>query len=126
MSLDFIADALDGDGNVDQGNIDRFDLNHDGQITAADNPFPNGSAEAKLWWKNVIDPHTHANISPELKAKYGEKIVGVYAGKALVPGEAGANQGDFQYLVDKLQVTQGLSYGSAMKIAAKIKHMLYG
>lgn len=126
MSLDFIADALDGDGSIDTADMDRFDLNHDGIITGADCPFPMGSPEAKLWWKNVLEPSLTNNISPEMKAKYGDKIVGVYEGKALVPGVSGVDQGDFRFLVDKLQVTQGLSYGSAVKIAAKVKHMLYG
>lgn len=125
--LDFIADALDGDGNVDtKVDLEKFDLDGDGDIDANDCPFPGGSAEAKLWWRNILEPTLGQDIPPEIKAKYGDKVVGMYQGKPLVPGEAGPGQGDFQLLVDKIKVTQGLSHGSAVKIAAKVKYRMYG
>ena len=56
-------------------------------------------------------------------------MVGAYYGKPLVPGVEGSPsepQGDFQYLVDKLMVTQGLDKMSAVKITSKIRFMKYG
>lgn len=123
--LDFIADALDGDGNLDATELEKFDINDDGYITASDCPFVPGSAEAKLWYRNVLEPSLQ-NVTPEMQAKYGDKLVGAYQGKPLVPGEAGPGQGDFQLLVDKIKITQGLSHGSAVKIAAKVKYTMYG
>lgn len=96
----------------------------DVQDQLPDNIQP-GSAKAKLWWKQV-EAQTHQDVTPEMKAKYGSKVVGAYKGKALVPGEAGRDQGDFQYLVDKLMVTRGLSKASATKIAGSVNAKLYG
>jgi len=126
IDLTFIADALDGDGNAEDVDMDRFDLDGDGQITANDCPFPAGSAEAKLWFRNILEPSITQNIPQEFTDKYGDSVVGVYKGKPLVPGEAGSGQGDFQFLVDKIKITQGLSHMSAVKIAGKVKFMMYG
>lgn len=127
LPLEFIADALDGDGNVDtKTEMEKFDLTGDGRIDASDCPFPGGSVEAKLWWRNILEPSITQDIPDELTEKYGDRIVGVYKGKPLVPGEAGPGQGDFQLLIDKIKITQGLSHTSAVKIAAKVKHMMYG
>jgi hypothetical protein len=127
MSLEFIADALDSEGTPDfKNDLDRYDLNSDGEITADDNPFMPGSPEAKLWWRNILEPYAQSQITPELQDQYGDRIVGVYKGKPLVPGEAGAGQGDFAFLVDKIRVTKGLEYLSAVKIAGKIKALKYG
>lgn len=126
MSLDFIVDALDGDGNVDfKADMDRFDLNGDGEITIRDCPFGYGSPEAKLWWKNIMEPYVEQQITTEQTEQYGDRVVGAYKGRPLVPGEAGAGQGDFDFLVDKIQVTKGLSRNSAYNIAGKVKRMLY-
>ena len=125
-SLEFIADSLDGDGRVDFDNdMERFDFNGDGEITINDCPYDYGSAEAKLWWRNVLEPFAQSNISSEHTEQYGDRVVGAYKGKPLVPGEAGAGQGDFQFLVDKIRVTQGMDYGSATKIAGKVKSLMY-
>jgi len=124
LSLDFIADSLDGDRDLDD--LSRFDINHDGIIDGNDCPFLHGSPEAKLWWKNIIEPSILKDIPEDMQAKYGDKLVGMYKGRALVPGEAGAGQGDFSYLVDKIKITQGLSHASATKVAAKVKCMLFG
>jgi len=125
-SLKFIANALDSDGNIDfQRDLDHFDFDNDGEITAEDCPFDYGSAEAKLWWNNILEPFAKQSITDEMSSKYGDKVVGAYKGKALVPGEAGTGQGDFQFLVDKIRITQGLDYASAQKIAGKVKAMMY-
>lgn len=128
LSLDFLADALDTDGDGIDFDVDhdKFDLDGDGDIDADDCPFPDGSAEAKLWWRNVMEPSAKHSIPDEFRAKYGDSVVGVYKGKPLVPGQAGPGQGDFQFLVDKIRTTQGLSYQSAVKIAGKIKFNMYG
>jgi len=127
MSLDFIADSLSSDGNIDfKTDFENFDLNGDGDISADDCPFPGGTAEAKLWWRNIMEPWVQSQIGTEHTEQYGDSVVGVYKGKPLVPGEAGAGQGDFQFLVDKIRVTEGLSYSSAVKIAGKVKAVRYG
>lgn len=85
-----------------------------------DNITP-GSPMAKMWWTHNVDAHITDGVTPEMKAKYGGKVVGTYKGKPLVPGEAGPGQGDFQYLVDKLIVVNGVDYATAAKIAGKAK-----
>ena len=110
MDISFLTDALDGDGS-EPFDIKKFDMNKDGFLDANDCPFPHGSPEAKLWFKNILEPHVKGTME--------------YMGKPLVPGEAGPGQGDFDYLVAKIQITQGLSYFSAAKIAGKVKAMMY-
>src|SRR4030042_5209589 len=83
--------------------LDVYDSNGDGIINGQDCPYQFNSAKAKLWWKQVMEPHVQDQVTPEMKAKYGAKVTGAFEGKALVKG-VGANQGDFNYLVNKLQV----------------------
>lgn len=106
--------------------FDTLDTNGDGILDIRDCPFPHGSAKAKWWWSNVVEPITKAQVTDDMREDYGDRVVGAYQGKPLVPGEAGRGQGDFQFLVDKLQVTRGLSPLAATKVAAKIKNNLYG
>lgn len=120
--------------NMDLGytgpdDLAKHDLNGDGVITAQDCPFSPGTLEAKMWVKQVLEPYVQQQITPEMKAQYGDKVVGAYHGKPLVPGGEGSPsepQGDFTYLVDKLMLTQGLSKVSAAKVAGKIRFMKYG
>ena len=115
--------------NLDIGwndNLEDLDYDRNGTLDADDCPFPGGSAEAKLWWRNVMEPYTQSQLQPEWVEQYGDNVVGGYKGKPLVPGEAGSGQGDFIFLVDKIRITQGLSYQSAVKIAGKIKVSRYG
>jgi hypothetical protein len=122
-----VEDILAGDGDVDfDKDFTELDTNEDGDITMDDCPFEHGSERAKLWWKKVQAPYVKTQVTEDLATKYGDKVVGVYKGKPLVPGEAGRGQGDFGYLVDKLQVTRGLTPGAATKIAGKIKWTMYG
>jgi hypothetical protein len=123
--LDFIADALDTNGSdIDfDVDFDKYDLNSDGDITADDCPFPPGSAEAKLWWRNIMEPYAKSQLTDELRAEHGNAVVGVYKGKPLVPSSNASGTGDFQFLVDKIRYTHGLSYSSSVKIAGKIKYM---
>ena len=123
-SLEFIADSLDGDGNLED--ISKYDFNGDSIITAEDCPYSYGSPAAKLWWKNILEPYTQNAVTEDYVEKYGDHIIGVYKGKPLIPGESGAGQGDFDYLVDKIRITQGLDYQSATKIAGKIQLMRFG
>jgi len=104
------------------------DLNGDGQINALDCPHPHGTPEAKTWLKDVLDPYVKSQVTPEMKAKYGDKCTGSYGGKALVPGVKGSAmdpQGDFDYMSDKIQVTHGVDKVVADKIAAKIMYVKY-
>ena len=129
MSLLFETIKIDNSivCNIDFHNdADKFDLNGDGDIDASDCPFPGGSTEAKLWWRNIMEPWVQSKIGPEHVEQYGDSVVGVYKGKPLVPGEAGPGQGDFKFLVDKIRTIEGLSYNSAVKIAGKVKFRMYG
>lgn len=127
MDVSWFDNIFTGDGEVDiHKDFDKFDVDSDGDITIDDCPFRPGSYKAKLWWSNVVEPHIKSQITDEMSQQYGDKIVGVYNGKILIPGEAGKGQGDFEFLKDKLQVTQGLTETSATRIAAKIKWGLYG
>jgi len=121
LDISFIADVLDG--NADFTDIDRLDMNSDGELTAEDCIYPHGSPEAKLWWKNIMEPYAKSQSDPAWTEQYGDKVVGGYKGKPLVPGVKGSAsnpQGDFDFLSDKIKVTQGLSTLSAKKIAAKV------
>jgi len=85
-----------------------------------------GSLEAKKVWAKIdADAHSEDAIAKAQKLA-GKKAVGMYQGKPLVPGEAGAGQGDFQFLVHKLMATKGYSLEAATKIAGKIAHAKYG
>ena len=102
-----------------------LDTDHNGLLDIHDCPFPHGSLRAQLWWKQVMEPYTQTQTTITHKALYGDKVVGAYQGKALVPGEAGAGQGDFRFMVDKLICTKGISEAQARAIAGKVKNMLY-
>lgn len=104
------------------------DANGDGVINAFDCPYPHGSPEAKSWLRNTLDPYVKTQVTPEMKAKHGDKVTGAYNGKALVPGVKGSEQdpqGDFEYMSDKIQITHGVDKIVADKIAARINHMKY-
>jgi hypothetical protein len=88
------------------------DVDGDNPITAEP-----GSAQAKLQWNDVWNK-AH---SPEAVAKGKElhpDAVGIYKGKALVPGP-GENQGDAQLFKDKLMYCNGFSPEVANKIVGK-------
>ena len=112
--------------NLDIGwndNLEDLDYDGNGVLDGNDCPFPSGSTESRLWWRNVMEPHARSSIEPEWTEQYGDRVVGGYKGKPLVPGVKGSAtnpQGDFDFLKDKIKVTQGLSESSARKIAAKV------
>lgn len=108
------------------GHTDYSGSEQHGWIHVQDCPYPLGSTEAKAWWKSVVEPHTKSHITPEMKVQYGDKVVGAYQGKALVPGSAGKGQGDFKFMVDKIQVTRGLSEDAAKRIAGSTFWKKYG
>jgi hypothetical protein len=111
-------------------NFSAFDTNGDGIITADDCPFDHGSPAAGAWWKNVQDAYLRATVHhPDALqfAKYGDKFHGFYNGKPLLSGVSAQEvpgQGDFDYVTDRVMVTQGLSKGSAQNIAGFIKAKL--
>jgi hypothetical protein len=106
--------------------INYLDSNADGIVDPSDCPFEYGTLEAKQWWNNYIVPYTKTQITSEMKEKYGDNVVGAWKGKPLVPGHAGRGEGDFQFLVDKIQITQGLSEDVAKRIAGKAFWRKYG
>lgn len=87
-----------------------------------------GSPEAiKAWAQIDADAHSPTAIA-KAKACHvpgAEKSVGFYNGKPLIPG-VGPGQGDFDFLVDKLVATKGMTVGAAEKLAAHIKTLKYG
>lgn len=103
-----------GDPTDDTNNTD----NHDGGIHLPPGVVP-GSEGAKSWWATEVDGKLTNGITAEMKAQHGDKVVGVYDGKPLVPGEAGKGQGDFNYVKDKIMITQGVDADVARQIAAK-------
>jgi hypothetical protein len=121
--FDFLSIEADADGDLTE---EELDTNGDGVVNADDCPYKHGTPKAKLWWKEKVEPFTETKITDDMRTKYGDRVIGAYKGKPLVPGEAGRGQGDFEFLVDKLRVTRGLTIGAAEKIAGKIKGTLYG
>lgn len=97
-----------------------------GNLYPKDCPFPYGTTEAKLWWNNIFEPHVKTSITPAMKAKYGNRVLGAFNGKPLVPGEPGQDQGDMAFLISKLQVTQGLSPQMSYQLALKARQAKYG
>lgn len=102
--------------------LEDLDLNMDGVIDVQDCPYPYGTQAAKKWFYNYLDPYTKSQITDEMRDQYGDAITGVYKGKLLIKGP-GPNQGDFDYLVDKIRCTQGLALDSARRIAGKVLYM---
>ncbi len=102
------------------------DVNGDGIMDILDCPHEPGSREAKSWFENTLVPHLREQITSDMYAKYGTKCVGAYHGKPLVPGVAGKDQGDFLFLRDRIQLTQGVDKETATLIAGHIKVMKYG
>ena len=96
------------------------DINGDGNITVEDCPFEPGTQDAKTWWADNVDAKLAENITPEMKAQYGDRVVGAFNGKPLVPGERSLDHGDSWYMSTKLKVTEGLSAAAAKKVAAKV------
>jgi len=127
IDLSWLDGFLTGDAKPDFGiDMDNLDNNHDGIISADDCPYEHGGLKAKLWWKKVLESYAKENITEEMREQYGDKVVGNYKGKPLVPGEKGVGQGDFIFHKDKLMVCEGLSETSAKKIAGKISWGKYG
>jgi len=97
---------IDFAGLLDADHNDLPDCTEaDGDSLVNECPHKPGSPEAKAWWNHA------------------EKLVkqtGRYQGKALIPGESGPDQGDFNFLVDRLQIYNGYSEDIAKKIAGKI------
>jgi hypothetical protein len=104
------------------------DKNGDNMIDCHDCPYPSGTPEAKQWIQNELTPYLKSQVTPEMKAKYGDKVTGAYHGKPLVPGVKGSAedpQGDFELMSDKIQVTQNVPKELADKVAARIMYTKY-
>ena len=111
------------------GKLGSLDTNHDGVIDVKDCPFPLGSTEAKAWWTQQVLPAVKAaktSLPQEVQDKYGEKLVGAYKGRPLVPGVQGQDQGDMSFVIDSIRVTQGLSSDQAFRIASKAREAAFG
>ena len=77
-----------------------------------------GSVEAKKLWVQ-IDAQAHSPEAVKAAKTLNPKAEGMYLVKPLVPGEAGAGQGDFKFMVDKLVYHDGHSVSVAKRIAGK-------
>lgn len=101
--------------------FDNPDADDDGYL---DLPFEPGSPEAKEAWHQIDqEAHSTENIQEARDMGYNN-ATGMYKGKPLVPGP-GANQSDYQFLVDKLIWYDGYSPYTAQKIAGKVMWKLY-
>jgi hypothetical protein len=104
------------------------DINGDGVLTVDDCPFPHGTVEAKKWFYESLKPSLANGITPEMKAKYGDKVTGAYGSEPLVPGVKGSAaepQGDFKLMSDRIRLTQGVDKILADKITAKMMYQKY-
>lgn len=95
------------------------DLNGDGVLDIRDCPYPYGTTAAKKWWYSKIEPVVRAQATDTNKDIWGNTLTGVYKGKPLRPGPH-PGDGDWDYMVDKIKVTQGLSHENASNIAGKV------
>lgn len=121
----FLVDGEPSEVDFDK-DFGKLDTNGDGILDINDCPYEHGTPKAKLWWKNVMEPYAKTQITDDMRVKYGDRVIGAYKGKPLVPGEAGRGQGDFNFFVDKLRVTKGYGLAKATKIAGKVNQTLYG
>ena len=96
---------------------DQVDVND--QVDSDDNPITAepGSLDARLQWNDVWDKAHNADSVAQGKALHPD-AVGIYKGKALVPG-IGENQGDLNLFRDKLIYSKGLSQNVASRIIDK-------
>jgi len=123
------VDGPDGSAHASCAGQKKLALDHDGSghVDGLDCPFPPGSAEAKKWFYETVDPQVH-QVNAALKAKYGEKCTGMFNGKPLIPGVKGSAtdpQGDFDYMIFQLQTCQGVSEAAAQAIALKALSLKY-
>jgi hypothetical protein len=124
-----IAAFFDGHLHLDSIKLTDWDKNGDGIIDAMDCPYIHGTTGAKVWWAKVFRPYCESQITPEMKTQYGSKVVGVFDGHPLVPGERGTQaepQGDFAYLAMKIKVTEGFTLDAAKRIATHAMKLRYG
>jgi hypothetical protein len=124
-----IAAFLDGAGGEEDISVENWDQDGDGTLTPDDCPYPKGSHGARAWWYKVFRPYCLEQVTEEMREQYGDKLIGSFDGKPMVPGEPGTlqnPQGDWDYLVAKIRVTEGLSQDAAEKVAGSIKQKLYG
>ena len=110
------------------------DLNHDGQINLYDCPHPPGP-KANIWFNEMFKPFMQSQVTPEMKAEYGDKVTEAYNGKPCVPGVKGSAehpQGDFNLMVDKMVKIDGVPKevdnpeAYAKGTAAKMMNKKYG
>lgn len=117
-------------GNIDLNqHFDALDTNSDGMLSADDCPFELGSPDAQLWWKTVIEPYIKTQVTDDMRDQYGDKCSGAFLGKPMVAGIKGSAenpQGDFDFVVHKIMVTQGLPQENAIRIASSMAKKLYG
>lgn len=111
--LDF-SKLVDADHNGVVDNIDGT-----GQIQ------PGSEGAKKIWQQIDKDAHSAENMAKAKALTGQEGAKGMFMGKALVPGHAGPNEGDFNFFVNKLVWNDGYSPEVAKKIAWAAKEKLY-
>jgi len=98
-----------------------IDRDGNGTLDYQDCPHQPGSIEAKNWFNTVMSPYVKAQATPEMKAKYGEKCVAMFNGKPIVAGAPTTDGGDYEYTIQKLILTKGMTPETATAFAAKVK-----
>jgi hypothetical protein len=101
--------------------LSAIDTNGDEQLDYHDCPHPGGSAEAKNWFNTVMSPYVKAQATPEMKALHGEKCVAMFNGKPIIAGAPTVDGGDYDYTIQKLILTKGMTPETATAFAAKVK-----
>ena len=110
------------------GNIDSYDTDGNGWITASDCPYIHGTAQAKLWHQHVLVPAMKLTKSlPEAipyQQQFGGKFAGFYNGKAVILGNHSSQYGNNEYIQDRLELVQGLSKAAAQNVSQFISNNL--
>ncbi len=130
IDTNWMLDDMMNDVRPDFSDISKYDLNGDGQLTVDDCPFEMGSPKAQWWFSNILKPYTQQQVTEEVTEKFGDKqVVGVYKGKALIPGDQNDDlskqHGALDYVKDRLMVTKGMSPQGAARVAQLIKNPVY-
>ena len=128
MDIEMLVQNMLDDVRPDFSNIEDYDTNGDGTLTADDCPFEPGSSKAQMWFSKVLQPYVQSQVNQELMSKFDDAdhpVVGVYKGKALVAGERGEDLGKLDYTIDRLMITKGVSPSGAARVALLVKNPIY-
>ncbi len=126
IDTQWMLDDIDNDIRPDFSDLSKYDRNGDGELTSDDCPFEPGSGKAQLWFSKVLQPYVKQQVSQEIMEKFPDQtVVGVYKGKALIPGDPDNPNGKLDYVVDRLKVTKGMSTQGAERVAKLVRNPVF-